>query len=79
MQASSGTNTASNAAGQLSHLSLLDVMRGRRSRRFGVGMKIPDGPISLDHKACFAAARRWAAGKTLRRLQPHPCAQPSSH
>ncbi len=31
---------------QLEHYSLFDALRGRRSRRFGVGMKIGDGPFT---------------------------------
>ncbi len=31
---------------RLAHSSLLDALRGRRSRRFGVGMRIPSGPFA---------------------------------
>jgi hypothetical protein len=31
---------------ELGHFPLLDAMFGRRSRRFGVGMTIPDGPLA---------------------------------
>jgi hypothetical protein len=34
------------AFSHLNHYSLLDAMRGRRSRRFGLGMKIEHGPLA---------------------------------
>ena len=34
--------------GGLAGYPLLDAMRGRRSRRFGMGMKIPDGPFAYE-------------------------------
>jgi len=46
MQAPANTHRAYDPAGHLSRYSLLDALRGRRSRRFGVGMKIPDGPFT---------------------------------
>ena len=36
--------------GGLARYPLLDAMRGRRSRRFGMGMKIPDGPFAYESR-----------------------------
>jgi hypothetical protein len=41
---------ASNVAGKLEGYSLLRVLRERRSRRFGRGMKIPAGPLAYESK-----------------------------
>jgi hypothetical protein len=35
---------------RLARYSLLDALRGRRSRRFGLGMKIPDGPFAYESR-----------------------------
>jgi hypothetical protein len=35
---------------RLAGYPLLDAMRGRRSRRFGMGMKIPDGPFAYESR-----------------------------
>jgi hypothetical protein len=35
---------------QLAQYPLLDALRGRRSRRFGTGMKIPSGPFTYESK-----------------------------
>jgi hypothetical protein len=36
--------------GGLAGYPLLDAMRSRRSRRFGMGMKIPDGPFAYESR-----------------------------
>jgi hypothetical protein len=36
--------------GGLAGYTLLDALRGRRSRRFGMGMKIPDGPFAYESR-----------------------------
>jgi hypothetical protein len=36
--------------GGLARYPLLDAMRGRLSRRFGMGMKIPDGPFAYESR-----------------------------
>jgi hypothetical protein len=33
---------------ELSSFPLLGAMFGRRARRFGLGMKIPDGPLAYE-------------------------------
>jgi hypothetical protein len=38
------------ADGGLAGYPLLDALRGRRSRRFGMGMKIPDGPFAYESR-----------------------------
>ena len=42
----SDTSSCAQAIGALQRFPLLDALFGRRSRRFGVGMEIPDGPLA---------------------------------
>ena len=59
---------------ELGQFPLLNAMFGRRSRRFGVGMAIPDGPLAYastqppsplviwNERCCCSAARGSVAG-----------------
>ena len=46
---------------ELSSFPLLGAMFGRRARRFGFGMKIPDGPLAYEseHEPVAVALREW--------------------
>ncbi|MFN8472993.1 MAG: hypothetical protein U0822_12465 [Anaerolineae bacterium] len=66
----------SSIAERLAQYPLLDALRGRRSRRFGVGMKIPSGPfaytsqhpprpLSEDEEAALAFAACGVTGYAL--------------
>jgi hypothetical protein len=57
--------------GGLAGYPLLDALRGRRSRRFGMGMKIPEGPFAYEsrHEPCFY--RPEALFDTQRRHADH--------
>lgn len=36
---------------ELAHFPLLDAIAGRRSRRFGLGMELPSGPLAYTSKS----------------------------
>src|SRR6187455_1820673 len=39
-----------NTTASISRTSLFDALRSRRSRRFGLGMKIPGGPLAFESR-----------------------------
>jgi hypothetical protein len=63
------------ADGGLAGYPLLDALRGRRSRRFGMGMKIPDGPFAYESHRSQGRSRRDIAHRAYFLAQCRACSR----